>query len=440
VADLAIRVDGLGKRYAIGESSGRGHRWLAQAMRRVSGRRGGNVAPASAGRSSIWAIRDISFEVERGEVVGVVGRNGAGKSTLLKILSRIVRPDTGCAEIHGRIGSLLEVGTGFHPELTGRDNIFLNGAILGMRKSEIVRKFDEIIAFAGIEQFVDTPVKHYSSGMYVRLAFAVAAHLEPEVLLVDEVLAVGDVAFQNKCLDRIGEVTREGRTVLFVSHNLSAITRLCSHALWIDGGYLKSHGPCDEVVSGYLMAEAARDGHRTWEGGVANPGVTEFKFRAVRIRDDRGRVTGVVGGAGQFAIEIDYEILERLPYCRIGLFIDTGDGVTVLAAYDADDERYAGPRDPGAFTSTCFIPGELLNPGRFLITPTANILNVKHLAKVDHALSLEITASGAVGAHMMDRQSRRGIIRPRFRWQIDADPAGPDGRSAHPGAMSRSGG
>jgi lipopolysaccharide transport system ATP-binding protein len=266
MSDIAIRVENLSKRYSIGVSGQGMFRYKAlrdtltdalYAPFRAVGSLLSGQRPTVSGRPSdnyIWALKDVSFEVQRGEVVGIIGRNGAGKTTLLKVLSRITEPTEGYAEIHGRVGSLLEVGTGFHPELTGRENIYLNGAILGMKKAEIELKFDEIVAFAEIEKFIDTPVKHYSSGMYVRLAFAVAAHLEPEILLVDEVLAVGDVAFQKKCLGKMGEVATEGRTVLFVSHNMTAIQSLCSRSILLDRGKIIWDGPTARVVERYLSA------------------------------------------------------------------------------------------------------------------------------------------------------------------------------------------
>ncbi len=247
----AIRSELLSKRYRLGER--RPFKSLRESLsgafrRPLAGRRH---------REHIWALDAVSFEIAEGEAVGVIGRNGAGKSTLLKVLSRITQPTSGRAEVRGRIGSLLEVGTGFHPELTGRENISLNGAILGMKRAEIAAKFDEIVDFAGVERFIDTPVKRFSSGMYLRLAFAVAAHLEPEILLVDEVLAVGDLAFQKKCLGRMKSVSREGRTVLFVSHNLAAIRSLCSRALLLQDGRLEAAGPADEVIERYLRDAAA---------------------------------------------------------------------------------------------------------------------------------------------------------------------------------------
>ncbi len=248
MSDIAVRVENLGKMYCIGRAQQR-HDTLRDAI--AAGL--GSLRPGSTSHEeTIWALKDVSFEVRRGEVLGVIGRNGAGKSTLLKILSRITEPTTGRAEIHGRVGSLLEVGTGFHPELTGRENIYLNGAILGMRRTEIARGFDEIVAFAEIDKFLDTPVKHYSSGMYVRLAFAVAAHLDPEILLVDEVLAVGDARFQERCLGKMGQVAQAGRTVLFVSHNLASIQTLCPRVILLQGGCASDDGGADQVIANYL--------------------------------------------------------------------------------------------------------------------------------------------------------------------------------------------
>ncbi|HEX7185057.1 MAG TPA: ABC transporter ATP-binding protein [Thermoanaerobaculia bacterium] len=289
----AVRVEGIGKRYEIGRLRRR-NRTLKEALAetaRTAGRAAGAWmagAPWRAeGEGWIWALRDVSCQVEPGEVLGILGANGAGKSTLLKILSRVTEPTTGHAEIRGRVGSLLEVGTGFHPELTGRENVYLNGAILGMRRTEIARKFDEIVAFAEVERFLDTPVKRYSSGMYLRLAFAVAAHLEPEILMVDEVLAVGDARFQRKCLGKMREVSsREGRTVLFVSHNLGAVQRLCSRCLLLEDGALVAQGPTGEIVARYLggRGPAALPGQWIDLSGVERSGTGEARVEAVRYR------------------------------------------------------------------------------------------------------------------------------------------------------------
>ena len=279
----AIRVEELGKRYRIGERVR--YKSLRESVSNVARRAlRGEHRP----HETIWALKDVSFEVQPGEVVGVIGRNGAGKSTLLKILSRITEPTEGRVELHGRVGSLLEVGTGFHQELTGRENIYLNGAILGMKRAEIERKFDEIVAFAEIERFLDTPVKHYSTGMYLRLAFAVAAHLEPEILLVDEVLAVGDAEFQKKCLGKMGDVARGGRTVLFVSHNLGAVTGLCTRALCFDGGRLVQDGSATEVVTSYVRS--ANQGEPSDLARFRSPGLGwEVGFTSVRLICEDGR-------------------------------------------------------------------------------------------------------------------------------------------------------
>src|SRR5437867_2480032 len=249
MSDVAIKVECLGKRFQIGarREKYKTFRDTMAGLFRPSENGKGNEEP-------FWALKDVSFEIKRGEVVGVIGRNGAGKSTLLKVLSRITEPSEGFAEIHGHVGSLLEVGTGFHPELSGRENVFLNGAILGMGRAEIIKKFDEIVEFAEVQKFIDTPVKHYSSGMYLRLAFSVAAHLETEILLVDEVLAVGDAQFQRKCLGKMGEVAEHGRTVLFVSHNLAAVVELCDRGIVLEGGRIKHDGPVGESVNDYAKA------------------------------------------------------------------------------------------------------------------------------------------------------------------------------------------
>src|SRR5271169_2146266 len=259
MSDIAISAEGLGKRYRIGaiaRQTTMGER-LTHAMKAPVRWLSSNRNGSSSSHRDFWAVRDVSFELRKGEVVGLIGRNGAGKSTLLKILSRVTRPTTGHADIYGRVGSLLEVGTGFHPVLTGRENIYLNGAILGMGKAEIDRKFDEIVGFAEVDDFIDTPLKHYSSGMQMRLAFAVAAHLDPEVLFVDEVLAVGDAQFQKKCLGKMGDVARGGRTIIFVSHQMNQIRRMCERVLWIDAGQLRLDGLAETVIGAYEQSSVS---------------------------------------------------------------------------------------------------------------------------------------------------------------------------------------
>lgn len=366
---------------------------------------------------TIWALKDISFDIKQGEVVGIIGRNGAGKSTLLKILSRITEPTEGYVDLRGRVGSLLEVGTGFHPELTGRENIYLNGSIIGMKKREIDRKFDEIVAFADIQQFLDTPVKFYSSGMYMRLAFAVAANLEPEILLVDEVLAVGDALFQKKCLGKMNDVAKEGRTVVFVSHNLAMVNKLCKRVLWLDGGKLNMSGSAQDVVSSYIMSGAKWEGHREWTEGRAEPGVTALKVYAVCIRNRHGLVTANLEVGTPFRVEITYRIMEHLPFCRVGFIISTLQGATVFEAYDSDNECYAGPRKPGTYVIQCLIPGDLLNNDRYCLSINAALPEVMHLAFIEDALMFDIEDTESVGADTYVK--REGIIRPRLQWVSD---------------------
>jgi lipopolysaccharide transport system ATP-binding protein len=294
MGELSIRVDRLGKKYRLGHQAAR-YKTLRDQVAGWARNPFGRAAAPAADRE-FWALKDVSFEVKRGEVVGIIGRNGAGKSTLLKILSRITEPTEGGADIHGRVGSLLEVGTGFNPELTGRENVYLNGAILGMRRAEIVKKFDEIVAFAEVEKFIDTQVKHYSSGMYMRLAFAVAAHLEPEILIVDEVLAVGDAQFQKKCLGKMGEVSRAGRTVLFVSHNMQAVQALCQTALILKAGAVVGHGPASELVPKYVREGAAAT------AGAAGPRPLTAALDLLEVGFDPAVVTS--GGPARFAVHL----------------------------------------------------------------------------------------------------------------------------------------
>lgn len=320
MSEIAIRVEGLGKRYRIGSRQA-SYSSLRESItdifsapfRRAARIFRGDAHGAAGLDQDLWALRNISFEVKRGEVVGVVGRNGAGKSTLLKVLSRITEPTEGVGEIHGRVGSLLEVGTGFHPELTGRDNIYLNGAILGMRREEIQRKFDEIIDFAGVERFVDTPVKHYSSGMYLRLAFAVAAHLEPEILLVDEVLAVGDASFQKKCLGKMGEVASQGRTVLFVSHSMGAVQNLCQTGLVLATGGVVFHGPVDEAVRNYLSADEVDVGVVDLTGVRTRIGSGDVRLLRFWVEEEQGVPTESLAGGETGHFVVEYETTDRRP-------------------------------------------------------------------------------------------------------------------------------
>jgi lipopolysaccharide transport system ATP-binding protein len=323
----AIRVDGIGKRYRLGEHTSFGSlRESLMNRLRSFGRRGSEGRPAS-----LWALRDVSFEVARGEAIGIIGPNGAGKSTLLKVLSRITEPTEGSATIHGRVGSLLEVGTGFHPELTGRENIFLNGAILGMTREETRRQFDDIVAFAEVERFLDTPVKRYSSGMYLRLAFAVAAHLEPEILLVDEVLAVGDAAFQKKCLGKMSDVAQQGRTVLFVSHNMSAISSLCQRALWIEQGSIREDGDATAVVGDYLS-----QGHTAGAQAAVIPAHRHrhepkgIRFDSLEILDPSGEPNNQLFFSDPLRFRIHMEATRGFDAVRLTVAVVRLDGTLAL--------------------------------------------------------------------------------------------------------------
>ncbi len=306
MTDIAISANALGKRYRIGALKRQTtiRERLTHAMKAPARWLSSNGNGSSGGRRDFWALRDVSFELRKGDVVGLIGRNGAGKSTLLKILSRITQPTAGCADIDGRVGSLLEVGTGFHPELTGRENTYLNGAILGMGKKEIDRKFDEIVAFAEVGDFIDTPLKHYSTGMQMRLAFAVAAHLEPETLLVDEVLAVGDIAFQKKCLGKMGEVASVGRTIVFVSHQLNQIRRLCQRAIWIDGGKIRMDGAVHDVLAAYESAMYSKDRVK----GLEREGKTKAQFLRWEIADQDSDQSHVLSSLGPVTVNFHVEV------------------------------------------------------------------------------------------------------------------------------------
>jgi len=369
MSDVAIRVENLSKQYRIGGPQAP-YRTIRESLteavqapfRRLSSVVRGQASAVA--NETIWALKGVSFEVQPGEVVGIIGRNGAGKTTLLKVLSRITEPTEGYAEIHGRVGSLLEVGTGFHPELTGRENITLNGAILGMKRAEIERKFDEIVAFAEIERFIDTPVKHYSSGMYVRLAFAVAAHLEPEILLVDEVLAVGDAAFQKKCLGKMGKVAGEGCTVLFVSHNMGAINQLCPTCIWLDYGRMRSSGATLPIISLYLKDGDASAG--TEEVFFAEDPRKEAQLRRVRLLNEDGVVTRKFDCDHPVIIELLFQIHKRVPGLYGYLEIRRIDGTSVMVSDSFDVAP--NPLDDlaiGMYSIHIPIPARTLAPGEY---------------------------------------------------------------------------
>ncbi len=423
--DIAIRVEDLGKRYRIGTAPERYKTLRDTIAAGVNAhiqrlRRGRAVTSTSAEAGSIWALRDISFEVQQGKVLGIVGRNGAGKSTLLKILSRVTEPTEGSAEIHGRVGSLLEVGTGFHPELTGRENIYLNGAILGMKRLEIERKFDEIVAFSEVEQFIDTPVKRYSSGMYLRLAFAVAAHLEPEILVVDEVLAVGDAEFQRKCMGKMTDVAQAGRTVLFVSHNMSAVLRLTEETMVLENGHLIYSAPTPQAVDYYMAAGFSGSGERIWSSTEILPEAAPFTPIALRLRDKNSRVVDTLRSTEPFTVEIEYRLDQSVTGLRVGIYLLTMRGEYVFTSFDLDDPlqfEQQGVRLTGHYTSRCTIPANTLNEGRFILAVNASSFRIKRYFWDDRALAFTVDATGAPGKHWPE--PRMGSVRPALEWTIE---------------------
>ncbi len=378
--ETMIRVENLSKLYRIGAAE-KGYKTLREAIME------GFSAPIknfnrlrnltrfksdveNNGESDvIWALKDVSFEVKQGEVLGIIGRNGAGKSTLLKILSRITEPSSGSVEIHGRISSLLEVGTGFHPELTGRENIFLNGGILGMKKKEIERKFDEIVAFSEIEKFLDTPVKRYSSGMYVRLAFAVAAHLEPEILLVDEVLAVGDAEFQKKCLGKMENLAGGGRTVMFVSHNMAAVKSLCRRTILLEKGAIAEDGPTEHVVKRYLGTGLHTSAERKWDDIKTAPGGDVVRLRAVRAKNAKGEVTSEFNIQEPIDVEMEFQVLQEGWPIQDGLNFNSESGLLIFVSMNNLDPDWRNRKRPvGLYRGTCRIPGNFLNEGTVVLT------------------------------------------------------------------------
>jgi lipopolysaccharide transport system ATP-binding protein len=368
----------------------------------------------------IWAVRDVSFEVRQGEIVGIIGINGAGKSTLLKILSKITVPTKGQVTIRGKISSLLEVGTGFHPELTGRENVYLNGTILGMRKKEIDRKFDEIVDFSGVEKFIETPVKRYSSGMKVRLAFAVAAHLEPEILIIDEVLAVGDVRFQKKCLDKMKEVGQHGRTVLFVSHNMPAVTRLCSRTILLNEGRVVADGPSSEVVGAYLNFNNSSQAEREWPDLAKAPGDDVVRLCAARMKTKEGQIKESVDTNKPIGIEVEYEILQPGHVFIVYFHVLNQEGIEAFTPFDNDPSWKGQGRSIGRYISTAWIPGRFLAEGMFYIGigiatlhPTVPRIRVKDAIAFQ---AIDVIDDDAV---LDDYHGKfnGGVVRPFLKWE-----------------------
>lgn len=417
----AIKVEGISKRYKIGTAPGKFKYGMLRDQIMA-------IPKAIFSRTRaieenyIWALRDVSFDLEEGHVLGIIGRNGAGKSTLLKVLSRVTEPTKGTVTVRGRVGSLLEVGTGFHPELTGRENIYLNGAILGMKRGEIEKKFDEIVDFSEVEQFIDTPVKRYSSGMYLRLAFAVAAHLEPEILVVDEVLAVGDAEFQRKCLGKMNDVAAQGRTVLFVSHNMSAILRLTQEAIVMNKGQMVFRGSTNEAVDQYLSSGQSQAGERAWEPGDVPASAAPFVPTSLKLIDTKGSVADNIRSVEPVTLEMKYKLTAPITGLRVGFYLSTIRGEYVFTSFDVDDaaefEKHS-TRQAGVYTSRCVIPGDLLNEGRYVIGVNASSFGVKRYFMDENALSFSVDPSAAPG--MQWAEQRQGPLRPRLGWTIDRE-------------------
>ena len=412
----AITVENIGKQYRIGVRTAvhRTFRETIAAALSAPWRRLKTLSGRSNGDDLIWSLRDVSFEIQPGEVVGIIGRNGAGKSTLLKILSRITEPTTGRAVIRGRVGSLLEVGTGFHPELTGRENIFLNGAILGMKRAEIRRKFDDIVAFSEITKFLDTPVKRYSSGMYVRLAFAVAAHLEPEILLVDEVLAVGDAAFQKKCLGKLGDVAKGGRTILFVSHNMSAIGRLCQRCLWLDEGRLVAAGESSDVIGRYMASAFPCEASRVFDNDASKA----VQIRCAALTDHNGRPSLNLDQKHAFTVKVEIQANRSLEAVHLGAALDKMDGTPVCHTLSIDEsDRWLAVEPRQSYTASVTFPGGLFNAGRYTISvgvaDRCDALDFRELC------SFQLFDSGSFAAINPSKRARPGTVLLRLPWEIE---------------------
>ena len=419
-SSLAIRIAGLGKQYQLGADAGM---FRYKALRDELSDRAASLARRLRGdnsdsepRGTFWALRDVSLDVPRGQVLGLIGRNGAGKSTLLKILSRITRPTVGAADIYGRVGSLLEVGTGFHPELTGRENIFLNGAVLGMRRHEVERNFDAIVAFSGVEKFLDTPVKRYSSGMYVRLAFAVAAHLTTEILFIDEVLAVGDAEFQRRCLDKMQNVVRDGRTIVFVSHNMAAIKSLCQRAVLFDAGRVMRDGPVDEVIDAYLSAGrvAAADG--IVPADVPRTGSGEARLRELRLRDRTGESVSRVYLGDTASVEMTFDVALPISDVVVAVGISSLDGVRAATVYSTANGAPGWSLAPGTHRIVADIDVALL-PRQYTLDIAIARTDGNEIDYVQQAFDFTALGVARSGADSYPWATVHGYVRPPAAWR-----------------------
>jgi lipopolysaccharide transport system ATP-binding protein len=455
VSDSIITVENLGKKYSIRHQQQNGRRYKAlrdvltdqtkSVVRRLwsAMRRPMPSSPLDKGPSSeaFWALKEVCFEVKQGDVLGIIGRNGAGKSTLLKILSRITEPSEGRVTLRGRVASLLEVGTGFHPELTGRENILLNGAILGMHRAEIRRKFDEIVAFAEVEKFLDTPVKRYSSGMYVRLAFAVAAHLEPEILIVDEVLAVGDMDFQKKCLGKMSQVAKGGRTVLFVSHNMDAVLRLCSLVIRLETGRVAGLGSPTALVSEYLRGNDGVLAARRWDAFEKQPGNDVARLAEVFAHDEQGKKLSTFDTQRPIGITMEYEVLRGDIPLVDNFNVHNEQGIFLFVAHNVRSPYYDRRRSLGRYRSTAWIPGNLLAEGFYSVSAALDSESPFRVHfHVDQAISFHVTDSmkgdSARGVHVGPFP---GVVRPLLDWDVRPMAATPPAAEAvlqSPGSLA----
>jgi lipopolysaccharide transport system ATP-binding protein len=417
-SDICIRVENLGKLYRIGEREP--YKTLRDALARPFQRAFSRRSRHSGSREYdqyIWALKGVSFNISEGEVVGIIGMNGAGKSTLLKILSRITEPTEGNAEIHGRVGSLLEVGTGFHSELTGRENAYLSGALLGMKKREIDRKFDEIVSFAELSKFIDTPIKYYSSGMQVRLGFAVAASLETEVLLVDEVLAVGDVAFQKKCMSKMWDVAKEGRTVLFVSHNMGAVSRLCERCVLLDHGRVSSIGETAGVISTYLNAAYPISARREFASDPSKP----MQIRSVTLLDHQGEASTHLNLVHPIRVTIEVDVRQRISGTHLALSLEKPDGTAICHSTDLDSEPdKVVTWELGSYVATAEFPGALLNAGTYTIRVGIGLSRGATVQTIDSqtGMSFQLYDPGTFGAMNVDGYQREGLLLLQVPWKI----------------------